>query len=83
MVIRIAYIFLSEIVGTMSIEENSRRVCKVYSSSYFFIPFPACKTSAMNLPPGGGIPVERERRRGRGAKKFTSRKDTVTVACEA
>lgn len=69
MVIRIAYIFLSEIVGTMSIEENSRRVCKVYSSSYFFIPFPACKTNAMNLPPGGGIPEERERGGGGEARR--------------
>lgn len=53
----------------MSIEENSRRVCKVYSSPYFFIPFPACKTSAMNLPPGGGIPEERERGGGGEARR--------------
>lgn len=60
----------------MSMEENSRRVYKVHSSPYFFIPFPACKT-VMNLPPG------ESQRRERSAKKFTSRKDTVTVACEA
>ena len=53
----------------MSIEENSRRVCKVYSSPYFFIPFPACKTNAMNLPPGGGIPEERERGGGGEARR--------------
>ena len=66
MVIRIAYIFLSEIVGTMSIEENSRRVCKVYSSPYFFIPFPACKTSAIFIPV---VESQRREREEEGARR--------------